>query len=299
MDLNDLQIFCRVAELASFTKAAEQLGMVKGRVSTIVKSLEADVGTRLLQRTTRNVRLTPDGEAFLQRCKGLLLESDQVQNMFRPLSGDLRGTVRIDMPGLFAQELVLPKLPELLTAHPQLDLAISINDRRVDIVREGVDGLIRIGPLPDSEMVIRPIGRMNTCNLASPSYIRQYGMPSSIEELSHHRIIHYANNLHQEGAYFRYLSEGAVRAIPMRSALTVNSGSFLQAACLNGLGIIQISRPTNQRYIERGDLVEVLPEFSGPLIPAAVLLPHRRHIAPRVDAVLNWIIKVSRLHMAS
>jgi len=299
MDLNDLQIFCRVAELASFTKAAEQLGMVKGRVSTIVKSLEADVGTRLLQRTTRNVRLTPDGEAFLQRCKGLLLESDQVQNMFRPLSGDLRGTVRIDMPGLFAQELVLPKLPELLTAHPQLDLAISINDRRVDIVREGVDGLIRIGPLPDSEMVVRPIGMMNACNLASPSYIRQYGMPSSIEDLSHHRIIHYANNLHQEGAYFRYLSEGAVRAIPMRSALTVNSGSFLQAACLNGLGIIQISRPTNQRHIERGELVEVLPEFSGPLIPAAVLLPHRRHIAPRVDAVLNWIIKISRLHMAS
>ena len=183
IDLNDLRIFCRVAELASFTKAAEQLNMAKGRVSTVVQSLETEVGSRLLQRTTRSVRLTPDGEIFLDRCKELLLESDQLQGMFRPMTGDLCGSVRIDMPGLFAQELVLPKLPELLSAHPQLDLGISINDRWVDMVREGVDCLIRIGALPDSELVVRTIGTMKMCNLASPAYLKKYGVPLSLDDL--------------------------------------------------------------------------------------------------------------------
>lgn len=297
MDLNELRIFCRVAELASFTKAAEHLNMAKGRVSTIVQLLETEVGSRLLQRTTRSVRLTPDGEIFLARCKQLLLESDQLQGMFRPIAGDLRGRVRIDMPGLFAQELVLPKLPELLSTHPQLDLGISINDRRVDIVREGVDCVIRIGPLPDSDLVARTVGMMKMCNLASPAYLRQHGVPLSLGDLAQHRIIHYANNLRNEDAGLRYAHGGAVRTAPMHSALAVNSGTFLQLACLKGLGIMQMSVPTCQRLIDSGELVEVLPEFTPPALQVSLLLPHRRHIAPRVEAVLNWIIQAVRPHM--
>ena len=297
MDLSDLRVFCRVAELASFTKAAEHLNMAKGRVSTIVQLLEAEVGSRLLQRTTRSVRLTPDGEVFLARGRELLLESDQLQGMFRPIARDLRGRVRIDMPGLFAQELVLPQLPKLLSTHPQLDFGISINDRRVDIVREGVDCVIRIGPLPDSDLVVRSVGVMKMCNLANPAYLRQNGVPRSLADLEQHRIIHYASNLSNEDAGLRYAYDGTVRTVPMRSALVVNSGVFLQAACLNGLGIIQMSVPTCQRLIDSGELVEVLPEFTPPALQVSLLIAHRRHIAPRVEAVLNWIIQVTRPHM--
>ena len=297
MDLNDLRIFCRVAELASFTRAAEHLNMAKGRVSSVVQLLETEVGCRLLQRTTRSVRLTPDGEIFLARSKELLVESEQLRSMFRPIAGDLRGCVRIDMPGLFAHELVLPKLPELLSTHPQLDLGISINDRRVDLVREGVDCLIRIGPLPDSDLVARTVGMMKMCNLASPAYLRQYGVPLSLDELARHRILHYANNLRHEDAVLRYVRDGAVRTVPMRSALAVNSGAFLQAACVQGLGIMQMSVPTCQRLIDSGALVEILPELTPPPLQVSLLLPHRRHIAPRVEAVLNWIIQVARPHM--
>lgn len=297
MDLNDLRVFCRVAELASFTKAAEQLNMAKGRVSTIVQLLETEVASRLLQRTTRSVRLTPDGEIFLARCKELLVESDQLQGMFRPIAGDLRGRVRVDMPGLFAQELVVPKLLELLSAHPQLDLGISINDRRVDIVREGVDCVIRIGTLPDSDLVARTIGMMKMCNLASPAYLQKYGTPQSLDDLSQHRIIHYASNLRNEDAVFRYAQDGAIRTVPMRSALAVNSGTFLQVACLQGLGIMQMSVPTCQRLIDSGALIEVLPEFKPPALQVSLLFAHRRHVAPRVEAVLNWIIQVTRPHM--
>lgn len=297
MELHELRIFCRVAELASFTKAADHLNMAKGRVSTVVQLLEAEVGSRLLQRTTRSVRLTPDGEIFLARCKELLRESEQLQGMFRPVAGELRGSVRIDMPGLFAQELILPHLPELLSLHPQLELGISINDRRVDMVREGVDGLIRIGRLPDSDLVARAVGTMRMCNLASPAYLRQYGVPQSLDDLVDHRLLHYASNLRNEDAVLRYALDGVVRTTPMRSALAVNSGVFLQAACLKGLGIMQMSVPTCQRLIDSGELIEVLPAFTPPPLQVSLLFPHRRHVPPRVEAVLNWIIQLTRPSM--
>lgn len=294
MELNDLKVFCRVAELASFTKAAAQLGMAKGRVSTVVQSLEAEVGGRLLQRTTRSVRLTADGEIFLRRCNELLMDSEQLQGMFRPATGELRGSVRVDMPSLFAQELVMPRLPELLSAHPHLDLGISINDRRVDMVHEGVDCLIRIGALPDSDLVARKLGMLAMCNVASPAYLRQHGVPRSLGDLTHHRVIHYASNLDNEAAEWCYAAEDVVRAVPMRGALALNSGALLQSACLRGLGIMQVSIPTCQRFIDSGELVDVLPDFRAPPRLVSLLIPNRRHVAPRVEAVLNWITQVTR-----
>lgn len=294
MDLSELRVFCRVAELASFTKAAEQLNMAKGRVSTVVRALEAEVGGRLLQRTTRSVRLTPDGEVFLVRCKELLTEADQLQGMFRPAAGDMRGRVRIDMPSMFAQELVMPHLPALLSDHPLLDLGISTNDRRVDMVREGFDALIRIGPLPDSDLVARPLGMMTMCSLASPAYLRRHGIPLSLADLAGHRVVNYAGNLRSEGAAFRCEVDGAVRAVPMRSALSVNSSVYMQAACVNGLGIMQAALPTNRRLIDSGELVEVLPAFRPPPTQVSLVVPHRRHLAPRVEVVFNWLARITR-----
>jgi DNA-binding transcriptional LysR family regulator len=296
MDLHDLRVFCRVAELSSFTKASEQLNMAKGRVSTLIQALEIEVGSRLLQRTTRSVRLTPDGEVFLNRCKELLAEADHLHGMFRPVSADLSGTVRIDMPGLFAQEVVLPRLPELLAKYPKLHIGVSTNDRRVDMVREGFDCLIRVGPLPDSDLVARPMGQMKMCNLASPAYLKRHGVPRSIEELMNHRMIHYANNLRNEDAAFRYMRGGEVHAMRMSSALAVNGGLFLQAACLEGLGIIQISNPTCKRLIDTGELVEILPEFTAPPLPVSVLLSHRRQVSKRVEMVVNWLVSIQDSH---
>lgn len=139
MQLDDLRIFSRVAELASFSQAADQLGITKGRVSTVVQQLEADVGARLLQRTTRSVRLTPDGEQFLERCKELLADAEQLQSMFQPLASGLRGRVRVDMPTILARDIIIPRLPEFLEANPLLDVGIGTTDRRVDMIQEGYD----------------------------------------------------------------------------------------------------------------------------------------------------------------
>lgn len=294
LNLKDLEVFCRVAKTGSFTTTAQQLDMAKGRVSIIVKTLEKEVGRRLLQRTTRSVRLTSDGLIFLERCENLLQESDQLVEMFRPSSQDMRGSVRIDMPSLFAHEVLLPRLPEFLTIHPLLDLGISINDRRVNMIQEGIDCLIRIGPLPDSDLMVRKIGMMNVSNLASPKYLREHGTPRSLSDLANHRMINFTNNLGQEQASFRYALDGEVRTLSMKNSISVNSGSFLHRACLDGLGIIQMSKSTNKRFIESGELVELLTDFTPPPVHVSLLYPHRKLLAPRVESVIKWIVQITQ-----
>src|SRR3954471_16737951 len=168
MDLHELRIFATVAELASFSRAADQLGLAKGRVSTAVQQLEERVGARLLQRTTRSVRLTPDGERFLDRCKDLLTEAEHLQAMFRPAAGGLTGRLRIDLPNHFACDVIIPRLSEFLASHPALEIGISTTDRRVDLVQEGFDCVLRVGALGDSGLVARTLGHLRMSNVASP-----------------------------------------------------------------------------------------------------------------------------------
>src|SRR5471032_1908424 len=164
MDFNELRIFSKVADLGSFSRAAEQLGLAKGHVSTSIQRLESCVGTRLLQRTTRSVRLTPDGERFLDRCKELMTEAEQLQAMFQPAASGLTGRLRIDLPNMVARDFVLPRLPEFLAAHPLLEVGVSTTDRRVDLVHEGFDCVLRVGALADSELIARPLGFLRMRN---------------------------------------------------------------------------------------------------------------------------------------
>ena len=205
MDLHELRIFATVAELASFSRAAEQLGLAKGRVSTAVQQLEARLGTRLLQRTTRSVRVTPDGERFLDRCKELLTEAEQLQAMFQPAASGLSGRLRIDLPNTIARDFVLPRLPEFLAAHPLLEIGVSTTDRRVDLVHEGFDCVLRVGALVDSDLVARPLGGLPMRNVASPAYLRTHGTPRSLDDLAAHHVVHYMPSLNAQGAAWEHV----------------------------------------------------------------------------------------------
>jgi len=297
MQLDDLRIFSRVAELASFSQAADQLGITKGRVSTVVQQLEAHVGARLLQRTTRSVRLTPDGEQFLERCKELLADAEHLQAMFQPLASGLRGRVRVDMPTILARDIIIPRLPEFLEANPLLDVGIGTTDRRVDLILEGYDCVLRIGAFPDLDLVVRPLGELPMCNLASPAYLHAHGTPSSLTDLKQHRIIHFTSNLTTQGAGWDYVDKGKARVQPMQCALVINSADAYQAACIAGLGMIQCPVVTTRRLVDAGLLVEVLPQFTAAPMPVSLLYPHRRQIAPRVKAIMNWIAEVLEPHL--
>jgi len=288
MDIDALRMFVRVAELASFTRAAEQLGLSKARVSTAVQDLETDVGSRLLQRSTRAVHLTPHGEEFLARARQLVSEADDLATMFRAGSS-LRGRVRIDMPQSLARSLFIPRLPELLAAHPHLEVQLSTTDRRVDVVREGFDCVVRVGKLADSGLVARRLGELPMTNCASPSYLRKYGTPRSLDDLDEHLVVHYSTRIGTDTPGFEYRDGAAYRDKPMRSLITVNSTESYHAACLAGLGIIQVPRSGMLPSIAAGELVEILPQYKSEPLPISLVHAHGRNVPRHVRAVMSWL----------
>lgn len=288
MDLERLRIFVKVAELQSFTRAGEQLKMPKSRVSMRVSELEADLGSRLLQRSTRVVRLTPDGEQFLPRARRLLSEAEDLGAMFHAPS-TLRGTVRVDLPINFARDVIIPRLPEFFAVHPQVEILLSTTDRRVDVVREGFDCVLSVGTLADSGLVSRRLGMLPLVNCASASYVQRYGVPRSLDELDRHLVVHYSLRLGNDAPSFEWVDGELVRETPMRSLLTVNNADAYRTACLAGLGIIQAPRAGLEAALATGALVEVLPEHRAAPMPVSLVHPHARNVPRRVRAVMGWL----------
>jgi DNA-binding transcriptional LysR family regulator len=288
LDLESVRMFLRVAELASFTRAAAQLGVPKSRVSQRVTALEDELGSRLLQRTTRAVRLTPDGEQLVARARPLIEEADAVAAMFKT-AGDLRGRVRVDLPVGFARNLVIPRLPELLAQHPRLDLVLSTTDRLVDAVGEGFDCVLRVGELADSGLTARRLGALPMVNCASPAYLRRFGVPRSVADLAQHRLVHYAPNLSGDDASFECHDGARWVELPMARSITVNNTDAYLAACLAGLGIIQAPRVGPAASLASGALVEVLPELTARPMPVTLLHTHGRGAPKRVRAVLAFL----------
>jgi DNA-binding transcriptional LysR family regulator len=294
MNTDELRIFSRVADLASFSRAADQLGLTRARVSVAVQQLEERLGTRLLQRTTRSVRLTEDGERFLARCKDYLAEGEQLATLFRSNSGGLTGRLRIDLPATVARDLVIPRLPEFLARHPALEIGISTTDRRVDLVNEGFDCVLRVGVLGDSELVARPLGVMRMANAASPAYLQAHGTPHTLADLAQHRIVHFAQTVSPNDAGWEYFdaAAGRYRMQPVRATVTVNGTDAYNAAAVAGLGLIQAPVAGLQPCFERGSLVQVMPAFTARPMPVSLVYVNRRQLAPRVLAVMDWLTEI-------
>lgn len=220
-----------------------------------MQQLETQLGTRLLHRTTRRVQLTQDGQAYYERCKDLLADVDELQSMFQHLDGaGLKGRVRIDMSTGMARNVVVPRLPELLARHPGLEVELSSTERRVDVVREGFDCVLRTGAVVDSSLVARPLGLARLVNCASPAYLRAYGTPRSLADLPGHRLVHFVNTLGARSAGFEAVVDGALVLTPMQGALTVNNAEAYMAGCLAGLGLIQVPHLGVVDLLARGDL---------------------------------------------
>jgi DNA-binding transcriptional LysR family regulator len=291
VELSEIRMFLKVAELGSFTRAAEHLGVSKARVSLGVSGLEAELGSRLFQRTTRAVRLTPDGEQFFARARRLALDADALSSLFQS-PGTLRGTVRVDLPVQLARTLIIPRLPEFLAAHPHLSVLLSTTDRLVDVVREGFDCVLRVGALSDSGLVARKLGQLPMVNCASPAYLLEHGMPRTLDDLKGHLVVHYSPKFGTDDASFEYPDGGGYSQWPMRSVVTVNASDAYLAACLAGLGIIQAPRTGMLASLASGALVEVLPQFRCAPMPVSLVHAHARQVPARVRAVMSWIMSL-------
>ncbi|MBX9913435.1 MAG: LysR family transcriptional regulator [Pseudomonadaceae bacterium] len=287
--LQAMSAFIRVAELASFTQAAQSLGQPKASVSLLVRQLEGHLGTRLLHRTTRKVQMTQDGLAFYERCKDLLTDVDELETMFQFDAGNLSGRLRVDMVQTIARDVLLPHLGGFLQQYPLLQLELSCSDRRVDLVREGFDCVVRIGSLADSGIIARPLGQLRQINCASPAYIARHGMPQSLDDLAHHQLVHYVPTLGVKPQGWEYVEAGQLRWREMPGALTVNSTEAYSQACLAGLGIIQVPLSGMRHYLDSGLLVEVLPEYRAAPMAVSLLYPHRRNLSKRVQVFMDWL----------
>ncbi|WP_318389469.1 LysR family transcriptional regulator [Enterobacter sp.] len=289
-NLDALIVFARVAEMKSFTQAAESLGIKKGRASLVVRELEHDVGATLLHRTTRTVQLTEDGRAFYSRALDLLSEAEELRSMFTSFDMPLRGRLRVDMPAVLAQSVIIPALPQLLKAHPELELELSSTDRRVDLVQEGFDCVVRLGPIVDETLIARPLGHLRMINAASPDYLECFGTPKTIDDLlkQGHRMVHYMRNFGSKPAGWEYPTGDGYKTLMLPGTMRVNSVPAYHEAGLAGLGLIQGGYSSLLAHIKRGELIEVLPDLRPEPLTASFVIAHRRNLSARVKAFINW-----------
>lgn len=285
-----MRIYSRVAELGSFTATAENLGVLKSTVSNAVQQLESTLGTRLFHRTTRKVQLTQDGQAYYERCRDLIADFDELNTLFAAGGqADLRGRLRVDLPLAFARDLIIPRLPEFLSRHPQIEIEVSSTDRKVDLVREGFDCVLRVGPVGDHSLIAVPLGRFEQVNRASRAYLERHGTPRMLADLALHRLVHYTQTLGTRPSGFEYLSPdtGEVLTVPMSGVITVNNSDAYREACRAGLGIVQV--PRVGAYLDDDSLVDILPDYRPPSLPISLVYANRRHLPLRVKAFIEWM----------
>ncbi|MEQ8274622.1 MAG: LysR family transcriptional regulator [Deltaproteobacteria bacterium] len=287
-----MRIYARVAELKSFTQAAESLGLPKATVSHAVQALEARLGVQLLHRTTRRVRVTPDGAAYYERVKDLLFDFDELEQTFSNPDQPLKGRIRVDMPSRMARLTVIPRLPEFLALHPEITVELGATDRMVDLVREGYDCVVRVGELSSSGLVAKRIGEMPLVNCASPAYLERYGRPRRLKDLDKHQMVHFVGTLGGRPEGFWYEKDGEYVSYDVPGRVQVNNAENFVAACEAGLGIIQSPLLSIDPHLEDGRLVEVLPRLRAEPMPISLVFPQRRNLSRRVRAFMDWVTPV-------
>ncbi len=291
MDRIDLfHIFTRVVECASFTRAADTLGVPRSSVSAAIIELEGRVGARLLHRTTRKVSPTQDGEIFYQRCLRVIADVDETEALFRRNSGKPSGKLRVDVPGRIGRLIVAPRLSAFLDEFPDIDIHLGVTDRAVNLVEDSADCVLRVGPLRDSGLIARPIGKLPLINVVSPGYLARYGTPQTPDDLNAHHAVNYASPSTGRIEPWEWAeADSRLRSLPMRGRVSVNSAEAYIACCLAGLGLIQIPVYDVLPHLETGELVEVMPDFRAEPLPMTLLYPHRQHLARRVRVFADWL----------
>jgi len=287
--IHAMQLFIRVAELESFSRAADTLGLPKGSVSRQIQALENLLGTQLLHRTTRRVSLTQDGMVYYERAKDLLANLDELDGLFQSDPKSISGRLRVDMPVGVARNLVIPKLPSFLQQYPGIELELSSSDRLVDVIREGFDCVVRVGTLKDSGLIARTLGKLSMINCASPDYLARFGYPENLDDLASHAVIHYAVNLGTRPQGFEFFNGDATVWVKTGGILTVNSTETYHAACLAGLGIIQVPRVGVREALRAKKMVEILPQYRAEPMPVSLIYPHRRNLSRRVHLFMEWL----------
>lgn len=286
----EMQVFIRIAERKSFTQAADDLQIPRATVTNLMKRMEERLGTRLLERTTRTVRLTHDGEAYYRRCVRLVADMEEAEGSFRHVAP--KGLLRANLQGTLARHFVAPALPAFIARYPDIELQIGEDDRLVDLVREGIDCVVRAGSPKDSSLVARRLAVMPEVICASAQYLQRFGMPQHPDELSAHQAVGFFSSSHDRSYPFELIVDGQVREFAPGGWISVNDAESYVTCALHGCGLIQLPRFHVEDELRDGRLVEVLADWSGTGMPVSAMYPQHRQLSPRVRVFIDWIAAV-------
>ena len=287
-----MQIFVRVADTGSFTRAAEGLQLTKATVSQHVAGLEAHLGVRLLHRTTRQVRLTDDGRIYYERIQQVLGDVGELESGLASTSRRPAGRLRIDVPAAFGAHTLVPALPTFRARYPDIQLEIGSSDRPVDLLGEGVDCVIRGGEVHDESLVGRRLHALPTLTLASPDYLRRHGTPQHPDDLRSHALVGYFSSRTGRTFPYQFWRDGEHIEIDGPFPVAFNDTNTFVAACVAGLGVGQVSLgPHTQVFLNRGQLRRVLTDWTAEPLVHTILYPSRRHLSERVRIFVDWAVE--------
>ena len=286
-----LRLYSRVARLGSFSAAARECGLSQSQASRIVADLEAELGVRLLSRTTRAVVPTEAGGEFLARIEPILAALDEAEHSVRE-GGELRGLLRMSMPSSFGIRDVIPRLAGFAERHPNLHIQLQLGDRRQDLIKDAVDVAIRLGRLPDSTATAKLIATIPRVIVASPDYLRRQGVPETPEELVRHRIV--GGTAAAVPAAWRFRRNGTESAIKLDSHFSTDENEGAIAAAAAGFGITSTSGWACRRELESGALVRLFPEWTLAGIPVHAYFPMGRATRAAARAVIDYLVAVFR-----
>ncbi|MEZ8384613.1 LysR family transcriptional regulator [Vibrio splendidus] len=282
-----MRVFTRVLERQSFTDAAEDLNIARSTVTDVVKKLEERIGVVLLERTTRRVRPTLDGENFYQRCLSIIQEVEDAETAFTGVKP--KGALRVDVHGTLARHFLISKLPHFLSTYPDIELYLSEGDRLSDAIHEGIDCVIRVGNIKTEELVSKQIALLDEVTVASPEYLSNFGTPTSVEDLADHKMVGFRATGSRVSLPLEFIIGGKIQYFSPEISIMVNAAETLVAAAREGLGIVQVPSYHIQRDLESGALSTILEHIPPAPSPVSILYPRNRKHSTRVRLFIEWL----------
>ena len=281
-----MRLFVRVVERRSFTSAAYDTGVPRSTVTQVIKRLEDRLGTRLLQRTTRTVKPTLDGEVYYRRCMAILDDVEEADGAFKGMRP--KGTLRIDVQGTLARHFLMPGLPAFFAQYPDIEISMSESDRYVDMVQEGVDCVLRYGSLPDSGMIARRVALLDRVTCAAPNYLERFGIPVDLDTLAGHQMV--GLRLTSTGALvpLEFRVGETVRHVVLPGPISVTGPESFLASVRLGLGLAQVPRFHIETDLAEGRVIAMLTDCPAPPVPVSLLYLRNRQVSPRVRVFLDW-----------
>lgn len=285
-----IRTFQRIVETRSFTKAAAHLSLPRSTVSKNLKALEAHLGTKLIQRTTRSIALTTEGAEYYRRISKLVTQLDETEGAMRDIGAAAKGRLRIDLHSSLANFVLMPVLEEFRERYPHIQLALGIGDRPVNLIEEGVDCAIRAGELADSSLIARTLYKDRLITCASPTYLEQFGVPKNLSDLENgHSIVGYFSAATGEAWPLRFRTRGEDKQLGAFD-ISANDSAALISMLVHGMGIGQTHASVARRFIESGELVPVLEELTHRQFPVSIIYPPTRQLNARVRIFIDWMV---------